>query len=346
MPNDRPITLLLAGPPDATAVWRGVFQEEPFRLLPDVTQKADLPAALAARPEALLIDGRLFAGVRDLIGHLTLAQAAVYVVLPEQATEVERNAIAAVVCVKGMYRTNLNLAKLARRIVRELQGEAQAADSRWQRANSETQPFAISHLQSADHLPILSASHPLPTGLVRARIRLGFYGTRGGAGVSTAALLAAQALADAGLRVALFDATGRGDLHLMLGLQPPSAAASPCEASAQNETPVTRGGITLFLSVPSEDAASGFEAIIVDGGRARGAFNADWVTLTDPLPGDAIRRLVGLELIAGPSRPAFSLSRLLPRPTGPAMQSPRPNPLQGAGGAGSGAERGRREASA
>jgi hypothetical protein len=116
----------------------------------------------------------------------------------------------------------------------------------------------------------------------RASTRLGFYGSRGGVGVSTAALTAAQALAEAGQRVALFDATRRGDLHVMLSQMP-------------TEQPVQRGKITLFLSPPGEEQAQGFDAIIIDGGRERGNFNADWVELRRPLSDDQVRRLVGLE---------------------------------------------------
>ncbi len=39
-------------------------------------------------------------------------------------------------------------------------------------------------------------------------------------GVSTTALKVAQLIAARGLRVALFDATGRGDLYIMLGAEP------------------------------------------------------------------------------------------------------------------------------
>jgi hypothetical protein len=301
MPNDRSLTLLLAGPPDAVAAWRSAFQKEPFRLLPDVTQKADLPAALAAQPEALLIDGRLFAGVRDLISHLTLAQAAAYVVVPDQATEVERNAIAAVMCVKGTYRPNLNLARLAKRMVRDLRAEASES------AVEERTPAARhgSPVATSDQNSDLTMRTPVTTSrasTIRVRVRLGFYGTRGGAGASTAALRVAQALADAGLRVALFDAIRRGDLHLMLGLQP-------------QEQPVQRAGITLFLAAPSEDVARTFDAVVIDGGRTRGTFNADWIQVAGPLGGDDIRRLAGLEPIQEPHRPALPLrvlSRWLP----------------------------------
>ena len=67
-------------------------------------------------------------------------------------------------------------------------------------------------------------------------------------GVSTAALKVAQWLAEGGMRVILIDATGRGDLHLMLGLEPDTARH-------------TQGNLTLWLGQPSEDAVAGYDAI-------------------------------------------------------------------------------------
>lgn len=116
----------------------------------------------------------------------------------------------------------------------------------------------------------------------RPSVRVGFYGTRGGVGTSTAALTAAQALAESGQRVALFDATGRGDVHVMLGLRP----------SGQ---PMHQGNLYLFLDRPSEDAVLGFDAVIVDGGRERRDFNAEWIDVRKPLDQEKVWRLVGLE---------------------------------------------------
>lgn len=118
---------------------------------------------------------------------------------------------------------------------------------------------------------------------LRPTLRLAFHGVRGGAGTSTAALEAARALASAGRRVALFDATGRGDLHLMAGIKPV-------------EQPVARGGITFLLCPPTEEAVWGFDAVVVDGGRERGDFNAEWVAVSRPFPAERISRLIGVEL--------------------------------------------------
>jgi len=114
------------------------------------------------------------------------------------------------------------------------------------------------------------------------RVRLGFWGLRGGVGVSTTALAAAQTLSAESKRVALFDATARGDLHLMLGLQP-------------SKKPISIGNITLFLGQPTEQVVQDFDAVIVDGGRVRGDFNAEWVPLSKPPDENRVRQLVGLE---------------------------------------------------
>jgi len=122
-------------------------------------------------------------------------------------------------------------------------------------------------------------------------VRIGFYGYRGGAGVSTAALAAAQALAQegpacrqTGQRVALFDSRGRGDLHLMAGLR-----------AFDSENPVTHQGIAFFPVAPTEEMIRGFDAVVVDGGRERGDLNADWRALSKPLSEDQVRDMVGLE---------------------------------------------------
>ena len=123
-------------------------------------------------------------------------------------------------------------------------------------------------------------------------VRIGFYGTRGGVGTSSAALAAARILAGENHRVALFDATKRGDLHVMAEIQPV-------------EQPVRHGAITFFLASPTEkqvrdfDAvvcdAVVFDAVVVDGGRTRGKFNAEWHVVSKPLTGEKIAQLVGIK---------------------------------------------------
>ena len=118
----------------------------------------------------------------------------------------------------------------------------------------------------------------------RLQVRLGFWGTRGGVGVSTAVVTCGRLLADASTserRIALFDATGQGDLHLLLGREP-------------QIDPLVIGPIMIYLGQPDEEKAAGFEAVIVDGGRHKGTFNADWIEVTRPIPEETLRQRVGL----------------------------------------------------
>ncbi len=120
--------------------------------------------------------------------------------------------------------------------------------------------------------------------LAVSRLRIAFFGRRGGVGTSTAALHAAQLLANTGLKVVLFDAGQRGDLHLMLGEQP----------AAQ---PLHKAGLTLYLTAPNEELADGYEAVVIDAGRQHGTFNAQWIEVQRPFDEPALRRLVGLPLV-------------------------------------------------
>ncbi|MCP4594118.1 MAG: hypothetical protein GY842_25595, partial [bacterium] len=118
----------------------------------------------------------------------------------------------------------------------------------------------VSQEQPVDGAPAATEQATAATRIIRRErkpiVRLGFYGTRGGAGVSITALSAAQVLAqEKGQQVGLFDATGRGDLHVMLDLQPTGEPVSP----------VSNRGITLFLAPPDEETARCFDAVIVDG---------------------------------------------------------------------------------
>jgi hypothetical protein len=119
-----------------------------------------------------------------------------------------------------------------------------------------------------------------------ARVRLGLYGSRGGVGVTTAAVTAARLLADKGRRVALYDAAGRGDAALFLGLTP-------------SEQPVTAGRITVYSGLPETDEAlATCDALIVDGGRERRPVAARWILLDKPPAESDVARRLGL--IDGP----------------------------------------------
>ncbi len=163
-----------------------------------------------------------------------------------------------------------------------------ASDSASLRAAAPTAP-AVSTIAA---MPPLSNS-PAP---LQCQVRLGFFGQRGGVGVSTTALKVAQAIAARGQRVALFDLTGRGDLHVMLGHEP------------QTQVMVV-GPLSLFLGLPSEEGVSAFNAVVLDGGRHVGQFNAQWVEIRKPLTNQAIERLLDGEK-PEPSR-SFGIGRLV-----------------------------------
>lgn len=154
---------------------------------------------------------------------------------------------------------------------------------------------APSTLTAAVVSPAASPATSAAPAAIRRQVRLGFYGVRGGVGVSTTALKVAQTLAAHGQRVVLFDATGRGDLHVMLGREP--------------EPQTTIGSLTVLLGAPNEEAVQNFDAIVIDGGRQAGNFNAQWVELRKPGNEQAIARWAGVIESSAPR--ALSLGRLV-----------------------------------
>lgn len=154
---------------------------------------------------------------------------------------------------------------------------------------------APSTLTAAVVSPAASPATSAAPAAIRRQVRLGFYGVRGGVGVSTTALKVAQALAAHGQRVVLFDATGRGDLHVMLGREP--------------EPQTTIGSLTVLLGAPNEETVQNFDAIVIDGGRQAGNFNAQWVELRKPGNEQAIARWAGVIESSAPR--ALSLGRLV-----------------------------------
>ncbi len=140
------------------------------------------------------------------------------------------------------------------------------------------QAYLEAHAKPAPESP--PATPRLPFAPVTRQVRLGFYGVRGGVGVTTAAVTAAKLLAAQGQRVALYDAAQRGDPYLLLGLTP----------SAQ---PASAEGITVYPALPTADAEAA-AASIIDGGRERRLFPARWLALEHPLAEAEIAKLLGL----------------------------------------------------
>jgi len=134
--------------------------------------------------------------------------------------------------------------------------------------------------------PIANTAAPaarLPFAPLRRQLRIGFYGTRGGVGTTTAVVTTAKLLAAQGQRVALFDAAQRGDPYLLLDLTP-------------SDHPATTGNITVYPDLTLDDARVSYDAILVDGGRERRVFPARWIAVDKPLSEAAVAKLLGIDL--------------------------------------------------
>jgi hypothetical protein len=203
--------------------------------------------------------------------------------MPGAAGEGERVAASRLPSVKGVYGPDTLVTDIARSIAKQVIPVEDQIDS--------ARPVAPAPNQTL-------APAPVEARPVRRQIRLGFYGTRGGVGVSTTALKVAQLIAARGLRVALFDATGRGDLHIMLGA-----------AETLPDVPLIKDALCVFIGLPKEEAVNGYEAIVIDGGRQASNFNAPWITI-ERLPGDqAVARWAAMDE-AAPRGLSFSLPHL------------------------------------
>lgn len=273
----KPTVVVMAEEPTAGA-WQTALTQHSLTVA--VVNRRGLAEALLRKPEAVLLDARLFSGLADLQAALLNAHTAIYAMLPAAAGDGERVAVSRLPNVKGVYGPATPVTDIARVIAAQiLPIKAQVEPER----TTTTAPVLTS----------LPEARPL-----KRQIRLGFYGAHGGVGVSTTALKVAQLIAARGLRVALFDATGRGDLHILLGAEPVPDA------------PLISGNLSVFLGLPQEDAVNGYEAIVIDGGRQTGAFNTAWIRL-DQRPSDQqVARWAGDEESASARSLQVSLPRL------------------------------------
>ncbi len=270
----KPTVVVMAEEPTAGA-WQAALIAAGLTVA--VVNRRGLAEALLRKPAAVLLDARLFSGLADLQAALLNAQTAIYAVLPAAAGEGERVAVSRLPNVKGVYGPATPVTDIARAIADQVLP-----------VNHPSEPD-----RAATTTPPGTEARPL-----KRQIRLGFYGASGGVGVSTTALKVAQLIAARGLRVALFDATGRGDLHILLGAEPVPDA------------PLISGNLSVFLGLPQEDAVNGYEAIVIDGGRQTGAFNTAWIRL-DQRPSDQqVARWAGDEESASARSLQVSLPRL------------------------------------
>ena len=179
-------------------------------------------------------------------------------VLPAQASAAERAAAGRLPGVRAVYGPETPLTEVAQQLAHRLTAPA---------APTTAQPPSSGRASLAG-------------------VRLAFWGTRGGVGVSTTAARVALALAEAGVNVAAFDTTGRGDLYRLCDLPP-------------DDQPVQRGNLTIYRGEPDEARAGQHQAVIIDGGRKRGVFNAAWIALSKPPSEEQIRRWAQQESITG-----------------------------------------------
>jgi len=276
----KPTVVIMAA--DAMAnTWQTTLIEHGLTVA--VVNRRGLADALARQPVAVLLDASLFSGLQEMQAALRNGAAAIYAVMPGAAGDGERVAVSRLPNVKGMYGPDTSVADIARTIAEQVKPVNDQIDP--------DRPVA----QAPNPTPVLASAEAR---LVKRQIRLGFYGTRGGVGVSTTALKVAQLIAARGLRVALFDATGRGDLHIMLGA-----------AETLPDVPLIKDILCVFLGQPKEEAVNGYEAIVIDSGRQASHFNAPWIRI-ERLPSD---QMVARWANAEEAVSAHTLSLNLPR---------------------------------
>ncbi len=246
----------------------------------DTGEKLTQIAGAFAGNCVVVVEVNLYPTIQDAVAELAaLAPARVMVILPQNWRD-RRDEFATLPNLMGGHTAPVSWTQ----VVSALKGQisAPAAPPPVEEQASSPEPLPPTRLAPAqEEAERLDFELRLPRLRRGPSVRLGLYGARGGVGTTTAALTAARALAGEGQRVGLFDAAGRGDLHVMVGVEP-------------GEQPVTCDGVTLFLGAPAEDTIRDCDAVVVDGGRRRGDLNAEWVAVERPLSENHIRRLVGL----------------------------------------------------
>ena len=276
----RPLKMILAGPNESVLTRSAypVFNRAGFRVEVVIDAPDQLRDAMAVTAADLaVIEANIVQGPDEALALLSdLGDVPIVAILPLTWKGHRERFIAGLPNLVAGYCAPVNWPSLAAKLIVKLgeQGRFEIEPSEEQEGPAP-QPTAVRQAQP-----------PVDRGGGSPSVRVGLYGCRGGAGVSTAALAAARALAregPTGQRVALFDSRGRGDLHLMAGLQALDA-----------ENPVVCQGVTLFPCAPTPGTILGFDAVVVDGGRERGELNADWHALDKPLSDDQVRALVGL----------------------------------------------------
>jgi hypothetical protein len=242
--------VLLATTPDRRTDWQAACASAGVKIA--ICNRRDLSDALVNRPTWVLIDALIFDSLPEMQYALAQTEASLIVVLPAQASAAERAAVQRLPRVSAVFGPETALLDAAQHLAIRLDSTAKPETS-------------------------ATAASPSVKRLPTAGVRLAFWGTRGGVGVSTTAWQVAQILAEADLDVALFDTAKRGDLHLLSGQSP-------------TPDPLQQGNVTIYSGAPTEEIAAQHQAIVIDGGRERGVFNAAWIELSRPPAREQIQR--------------------------------------------------------
>ena len=111
------VTVLLAGPQPRTSAWYAALQADArFRVISWSNDPADLSAKIAAGPDVLLLDVTIFPGPPELLNFLARVQGSAYILLPLQTPEEQFQMVKQANAVKAVYRGEINLPELARKI--------------------------------------------------------------------------------------------------------------------------------------------------------------------------------------------------------------------------------------
>jgi hypothetical protein len=242
--------VLLATTPERQADWQAACARAGVKVA--ICDRSGLSDALAGHPAWLLVDALIFDSLQEMQAALAQSDVAIIAVLPVQASAAERAAAQRLPRVCAVFGSETALLEVAQQLASRLKSTVRSETS-------------------------AAAEQPSVGWLPSAGVRLAFWGTRGGVGVSTTAWQVAQILTDAGLDVAVFDSARRGDLHLLCGQAP-------------TPEPLRHGNLTIYSGAPTEEVAAQHQAIVIDGGRERGVFNAAWIELSRPPSREQLQR--------------------------------------------------------
>ncbi|HFC08247.1 MAG TPA: ParA family protein [Chloroflexi bacterium] len=188
-------TVLIAAPPARLNVWGPALSDDPrLRVVSVATTPDDLAAKLAAHPHALLLDGTVFPGPKELLDFLGGVQVDAYVVLPPEGADAVPQ-VQAFPTVKAAYVGDIdNLKTLTDTIVANAQAAVLQDGAIW---NASRGGNAVAGFKS-----------------------VAVWNQAGGVGKTTVASNLAAAAAQRGVPTLLIGLGAPDDLALIMGLKP------------------------------------------------------------------------------------------------------------------------------